>query len=275
MRKNLSCLMGVVLLLAAATARADDDRLSACRDLPSHAALRAQLEAARAQAERRLQPGNVGHRRQPRRDRLRGRVHRRQPRRSVARQPRDLRTESEYRERVQPSRPRALDREPLHRHPARRQSVRPSGEQPRRHRCGLRRQSGEQRSERRSDGRRHGSAASTSSAAASRSTTRSGKLVGGLGVSGDSSCADHNIAWRTRHNLNLDYVPGGVGPRRDPTGQHRLRHRAAGGPDVRHQREWMGSRRLQRDCHHDRGRSAAGEIKVVQSFGKRCPTQAS
>ena len=39
-----------------------------------------------------------------------------------------------------------------------------------------------------------------------------GLLVGGLGVSGDSSCADHNIAWRTRHNLNLDFVPGGVGP---------------------------------------------------------------
>lgn len=36
------------------------------------------------------------------------------------------------------------------------------------------------------------------------------QLVGGLGVSGDSSCADHNIAWRTRNNLHLDYVPGGV-----------------------------------------------------------------
>ena len=36
------------------------------------------------------------------------------------------------------------------------------------------------------------------------------KLVGGLGVSGDSSCADHNIAWRVRNTLNLDYVPGGV-----------------------------------------------------------------
>jgi len=42
-------------------------------------------------------------------------------------------------------------------------------------------------------------------------------LVGGIGVSGDTSCADHNIAWRTRHTLNLDFVPGGVGPagRRD------------------------------------------------------------
>lgn len=37
-----------------------------------------------------------------------------------------------------------------------------------------------------------------------------GRLVGALGVSGDSSCADHNIAWRTRNNLSLDYVPGGV-----------------------------------------------------------------
>jgi uncharacterized protein GlcG (DUF336 family) len=36
------------------------------------------------------------------------------------------------------------------------------------------------------------------------------QLLGGLGVSGDSSCADHNIAWRTRHSLTLDYVPAGV-----------------------------------------------------------------
>jgi len=37
-----------------------------------------------------------------------------------------------------------------------------------------------------------------------------GTLVGAIGVSGDTSCADHNIAWRTRHALGLDYVPGGV-----------------------------------------------------------------
>jgi uncharacterized protein GlcG (DUF336 family) len=36
------------------------------------------------------------------------------------------------------------------------------------------------------------------------------QLIGALGVSGDSSCADHNIAWRTRNNLNLDFVPAGV-----------------------------------------------------------------
>ena len=31
-------------------------------------------------------------------------------------------------------------------------------------------------------------------------------------VSGDSSCADHNIAWRTRHPLSLDYVSSGLSP---------------------------------------------------------------
>ena len=42
-----------------------------------------------------------------------------------------------------------------------------------------------------------------------------GKLVGGIGVSGDSSCADHNIAWKVRHVLKLDFVPGGVSPTGD------------------------------------------------------------
>ncbi len=37
-----------------------------------------------------------------------------------------------------------------------------------------------------------------------------GTLVGALGVSGDSSCADHNIAWKTRDSLKLDNLPGGV-----------------------------------------------------------------
>ena len=38
-----------------------------------------------------------------------------------------------------------------------------------------------------------------------------GTLLGAVGVSGDTSCADHNIAWLTRSELELDYVPGGVG----------------------------------------------------------------
>lgn len=39
-----------------------------------------------------------------------------------------------------------------------------------------------------------------------------GGIAGGLGVSGDSSCADHNVAWRVRHLLGLDRVPAGVSP---------------------------------------------------------------
>ncbi len=42
-----------------------------------------------------------------------------------------------------------------------------------------------------------------------------GALLGAIGVSGDSSCADHNIAWKVRDKLKLDYVPGGVSPTKD------------------------------------------------------------
>jgi len=38
-----------------------------------------------------------------------------------------------------------------------------------------------------------------------------GRLIGAIGVSGDTSCADHNIAWRVRKALDMDHVPGGVG----------------------------------------------------------------
>lgn len=37
-----------------------------------------------------------------------------------------------------------------------------------------------------------------------------GLKVGGVGVSGDTSCTDHMIAWRVRHTLNLDHL-GTVG----------------------------------------------------------------
>jgi uncharacterized protein GlcG (DUF336 family) len=39
-----------------------------------------------------------------------------------------------------------------------------------------------------------------------------GKIVDAVGVSGDTSCADHRIGWRVRHNLGLDYLAaiGGV-----------------------------------------------------------------
>ena len=41
--------------------------------------------------------------------------------------------------------------------------------------------------------------------------------IGALGVSGDTSCADHNVAWRVREALGLGAanVPGGVGGGKD------------------------------------------------------------
>lgn len=38
-----------------------------------------------------------------------------------------------------------------------------------------------------------------------------GKLLGAIGVSGDTSCTDHIVAWRVRQALGLDSTPGGVG----------------------------------------------------------------
>lgn len=43
----------------------------------------------------------------------------------------------------------------------------------------------------------------------------SGSLLGSLGVSGASSCADHVVGWITRDNLDLDSVLAGVSPTED------------------------------------------------------------
>lgn len=38
------------------------------------------------------------------------------------------------------------------------------------------------------------------------------ELVGGLGVSGDTSCTDHVTAWKMRDTFQLDHIPSGVLP---------------------------------------------------------------
>jgi len=42
-----------------------------------------------------------------------------------------------------------------------------------------------------------------------------GVLLGGLGLSGDTSVADHVIAWKLRKKLGLDYVPAGISATKD------------------------------------------------------------
>lgn len=46
---------------------------------------------------------------------------------------------------------------------------------------------------------------------------KSKKVVGGVGVSGDTSCADHNIGWRVRAYLGLDQLAGVGGVSGDTT----------------------------------------------------------
>jgi hypothetical protein len=45
---------------------------------------------------------------------------------------------------------------------------------------------------------------------------RGGIRVGGLGVSGDTSCTDHMVAWKVRHALGLDSFAGVQGVAGDP-----------------------------------------------------------
>jgi uncharacterized protein GlcG (DUF336 family) len=40
---------------------------------------------------------------------------------------------------------------------------------------------------------------------------QNGQVIGGLGLSGDSACTDHVIAYRMRREAHLDTIPGGVG----------------------------------------------------------------
>ena len=49
---------------------------------------------------------------------------------------------------------------------------------------------------------------------------KNGRVIGGIGVSGDTSCADHNIAWKARQLLHLNATPTndniGYGPGAHP-----------------------------------------------------------
>jgi uncharacterized protein GlcG (DUF336 family) len=50
--------------------------------------------------------------------------------------------------------------------------------------------------------------------------TKDHTLVGALGISGDTSCTDHVVAWKVRKALGLDYVPAGVSPTGDDNMVH-------------------------------------------------------
>lgn len=55
-------------------------------------------------------------------------------------------------------------------------------------------------------------------------------LVGGIGVSGDTSCTDHVVAWKMRDGLELDHIPSGVLPR--PAGDNIIFDTQNGSPSA-------------------------------------------
>ena len=60
---------------------------------------------------------------------------------------------------------------------------------------------------------------------------RSDKVVGGVGVSGDTSCADHMIAWRVRNHLGLDELAGVGGVSGDPARPDNIIYDIAANPN--------------------------------------------
>ena len=109
-----------------------------------------------------------------------------------------------------------LHREPLLGHPARRQPLRPTAQQPRGPGGGLQGPGVGLRRAQRSDGGRPHRGVNVFGGGLGLYNAEK-KVVGGVGVSGDTSCADHNIAWRVRHELGMDNLAGVGGVSGDPT----------------------------------------------------------
>ncbi len=211
MKKGL-CIAGAIAIAAAGLVNtsvhaAEDPVAVACKDLPSPGAASAGVEGRAGGRQRRLRPRDVGHDGQSRRRRLRRGIHRWQPRRPVAGQPRDLRAEGQHGQLIQSCPVSALSTANLY------SAVQPGGSL-----FGLQEsnpvstdvayggnpKNNGQPNDPMVGGRIGGVNVFGGGLALYNST---GKLVGAVGVSGDTSCADHNIAWRTRNNLDLDYVP--------------------------------------------------------------------
>ena len=264
MRKSVPCVTGLMVigcLLAGGIARADDDRSSACRDLPSHAALKAQLEAARAQA-------NGGFNL----DMWATVVNRDGVVCAVAFTGNDRGDQWPGSRVISAQKANTANAFSL---PALALSTANlySATQPGGSLFGL------QESNPVDTGVAYGGNPANNGQANDPMIggriggvnvfggglalyNSNGKIVGGLGVSGDSSCADHNIAWRTRHTPEPRLRPRRRRPGCQPPGQHRVRHHAASRPDARRQRERLGPSGVQRGGDDDRGRSRAGQVGI-------------
>ena len=83
--------------------------------------------------------------------------------------------------------------------------------------------------------------------------------MGGLGVSGDTSCADHNIAWKLRHVLGLDWVPAGVNKESaNPKGDDNIIYDIASGRSA---------------SGYGHPECGMGERQVAEGFRTGCPVR--
>ena len=90
------------------------------------------------------------------------------------------------------------------------------------------------------------------------------KVVGGVGVSGDTSCADHNIAWRVRHELGLDNLSGVGGVSGDPSRPDNIVFDITAEPRGRHRQQRGRLRPSGLPQHRGLGRAARGALTIRQ-----------
>ena len=89
-----------------------------------------------------------------------------------------------------------------------------------------------------------------------------GDLLGGLGVSGDTSCTDHVVAWKVRDALALDHVPVGISPTGDDNIIFDMKADPATGPAVS-----QGGFGHPHDCAGSEVRDIARELPQSHPIG--------
>lgn len=89
-----------------------------------------------------------------------------------------------------------------------------------------------------------------------------GDLLGGLGVSGDTSCTDHVAAWKVRDALALDHVPVGISPTGDDNIIFDMKTDPATGPAVS-----QGGFGHPHDCAGSEVRDIARELPQSHPLG--------
>ena len=88
-------------------------------------------------------------------------------------------------------------------------------------------------------------------------------IVGAVGVSGDTSCADHDIAWRVRALLKLDHLSGVGGVSGDAAHPDNIIYDITRQSERRHRQQRRRIRASHLHQHWRSNRSSAGRIALL------------